>query len=380
MAVKVGYRKEQLMMSATKCECGARHNALTQDVFVGAGLIDRLPEYISKRELGRICVLVADENTWAAAGERCAAALRDARMTVHECIIRRSGALVADERALGEVLMAMTMDTEFFISVGSGTVTDIVRTVAAKTERPFVAVATAPSTDGYVALSSDIVLAGKIVHQRAICPELVISDLDVLKNAPIAMFAAGVRGIIGNYTAKADWAIGHIARGEAFCQEIAQVVTGAANKVLKNIDEVMKRSEHGTKVLIESLLLGGMTVIIYGSARPVRGLEQALADATQDWLRGSGKSYERGYIVGLAALKLIEKYRSLAGDEAARDALPAPERTHIEAILSEIALMPELGRIEAALSTCEGSLVDVVDMDFVTDQLQNIFFKTVAKH
>jgi glycerol-1-phosphate dehydrogenase [NAD(P)+] len=104
--------------------------------------------------------------------------------------------------------MTMRMDTEFFVSVGSGAITDITRTVAAQTERPFVAGATAPSMDGYTSSIAPLLMRGVKIHVPAVCPELIVCDLDILRTAPEWMFAAGVGDVLGKYIAKADWMLG----------------------------------------------------------------------------------------------------------------------------------------------------------------------------
>ncbi len=105
MAVKLCYDSDsKLTMTGLASDCGGEHQLPTQDIYVGTGLIGRIPALIQKRGLGRQAVLVADDNTWPLAGEKLTGLLRGAGFTVLPCVLHRDGELVPDERACGEVL------------------------------------------------------------------------------------------------------------------------------------------------------------------------------------------------------------------------------------------------------------------------------------
>ena len=273
MSVSIGYRKDRLVISGIHCDCPCTHHQPTQDIYVGPGLIKHLPDYIARRDLGVRAVLVCEENTYQAAGKAALEALTGGGYKITLCLLKRDGQVEPDESAVGEVAMTMAMDTDFFISVGSGSITDITRTVAAQTERPFVCVGTAPSMDGYTSVVAPMLLRGVKIHVPAICPEIIVCDLDVMRTAPLDMFISGVGDVLGKYIARADWAIGHIVNGEDYCPACAEIVINAVDKLLENIGEIKSRSEKGARVLIEALLLSGMTIMVIGNTRAVASIE-----------------------------------------------------------------------------------------------------------
>ena len=59
------------------------------------------------------------------------------------------GDVIADERTMMQVFVHTDTASDILISVGSGTLTDIVRFTAHIMRLPFVAMTTAPSMDGY---------------------------------------------------------------------------------------------------------------------------------------------------------------------------------------------------------------------------------------
>ena len=107
----------------------------------------------------------------------------------------------------------MEQDIEFFISVGSGSITDLTRFVAFHTGRPFVAVGTAASMDGYTSVISALLFNGLKVNKPGACPKIIKCDIDIMKDAPLPMFISGVGDVLGKYIAKADWILGNIING-----------------------------------------------------------------------------------------------------------------------------------------------------------------------
>jgi glycerol-1-phosphate dehydrogenase [NAD(P)+] len=183
------------------------------------------------------------------------------------CLLEREDELKPDETALGEVLLSMDKDTEFFISVGSGSVTDITRYVAFNTGRPFVSIGTAPSMDGYTSVVAPLLFNGTKVNKPASYPPVIICDLEIMKSAPLAMFISGVGDVLGKYIARADWRLGNIVNNESYCPMCADFVIEAVQKCIDNIDEIKNRSEKGTRVLIEALIMAGVTIMIIGNTR-----------------------------------------------------------------------------------------------------------------
>jgi glycerol-1-phosphate dehydrogenase [NAD(P)+] len=320
MAVQIGYDQDsKLILSGIHCDCGGTHNLPTQDIYVGTGLIEKTPDYIKKRGLGLNCVLVADNNTWPLVGQKLTDLLRSAGFTVQTCLIRRSGEMEPDERACGEVLLTMQPDTAFLISVGSGSITDTTRVVAVRTGKPFVCVGTAPSMDGYTSVVAPLLLRGVKIHRAAVCPEIIVCDLDILRTAPMNMVISGVGDVLGKYIARADWQIGHIINDEPYCTVCGEIVTDAVNKLVDNIAEIKSRSESGIRILIEALLLAGVTIMIVGHTRAVASVEHNIVHYwdMMKLLQGQ-KQPPHGTAVGMATLLVWPVFLRFAGEDLSR--------------------------------------------------------------
>jgi len=278
MAVKVSYDQDQRMtISGVECNCGCEHHAIDKDIYIGKNLLARIPEYIRKRGLGTNCVLVADDTTYRVAGADVERALIEAGFTVVPCVIHREGDMLPDDISCGEVLLSITRETEFLIAVGSGTVTDTTRINAERTKLPFVSVGTAPSMDGYASAVAPLLHRGLKIQRPAVCPEIIVCDLDVLATAPLPMIASGVGDVLGKYIAKADWQLGEIINGEPCCPVCVEMVTNAVNALVDNVDEIAAKTEKGMRILIEALLLAGVTIMIIDNTRAVASIEHNIA-------------------------------------------------------------------------------------------------------
>jgi glycerol-1-phosphate dehydrogenase [NAD(P)+] len=115
--------------------------------------------------------------------------------------------------------------------------------------------------------------SGVKIHRAAVCPEVIVCDIDILKTAPYEMILSGVGDVLGKYIAKVDWIIGSIVNDEPYCEVCGQIVTDAVNRLVDHVDDIRARTDEGIRILIEALLLAGMTIMIVGHTRAVASME-----------------------------------------------------------------------------------------------------------
>ena len=317
MAVNIEYDADsRLIITGIDCDCGSTHNQPTQDIYVGNGLLEKVPRYLERRGIGRQGVLVADDITWALAGQKLLAILQQAGYEVIPCVIHRAEEMEPDERACGEVLLTMQAETEFLVSVGSGSITDTTRIVAMRTGKRFVCVGTAPSMDGYTSVVAPLLLRGVKIHRAAVCPEIIVCDLAVMRSAPLKMVISGVGDVLGKYIAHVDWRIGQIINGETYCPVCGQIVTDAVNRLIDNIEAIRQRSEAGIRILIEALLLAGVTIMIIGHTRAVASIEHNIVHYWDMMkLLDQQKQPAHGTAVGVSTLLVWPIYLRFARED-----------------------------------------------------------------
>lgn len=317
MAVTVSYDQDcKMIISGVECSCGCQHHAIDKDIYIGKGLLPRIPSYIAKRGLGTHCVLVADDNTYRVAGAEVEKALTGAGFSVVACVIHREHDMLPDDLSCGEVLLSITRETEFLIAVGSGTVTDTTRINAERTGLPFVSVGTAPSMDGYASAVAPLLHRGLKIQRPAVCPEIIVCDLDVLATAPMCLIASGVGDVLGKYIAKADWQLGQVINGEPCCPVCVEMVTNAVNALVDNVEEIAHKTEKGMRILIEALLLSGVTIMIIDNTRAVASIEHNIAQYWEMILVQQGKEPPmHGASVGVSTLLVWPMFERFARED-----------------------------------------------------------------
>jgi len=304
MPVSIAYDSDdRLTISGLECDCACDHAQPTQDIYIGKDLLARIPSYIERRGLGRHCVLVADNITYEVAGRTVHDTLTRAGFDVIPCVVHREEEMLPDETACGEVLLSILPETEFLISVGSGSVTDITRINATRTKLPFVSVGTAASMDGYTSVVAPLLLRQLKIQRAAVCPDIIVCDLDVLATAPLAMAASGAGDVLGKYVANADWLLGNIINGEPYCPVCASMVMSAAAQIIANVDEIAQKTDKGMRALIEALALSGLSILIIGSSRAAASIEHNIAQYWEMQLVQRGViPPKHGASVGVATL------------------------------------------------------------------------------
>ncbi len=277
MPVKIEYDHHQLVLPELECDCGMPHEKPDIDIYIGSNIIDNCVGYIGSRNFGKNAVLVADQITYKIAGKRVEELLQRAGYSISLCLLEREKELEPDESALGEILYAMEKQTDFLIAVGSGSINDLTRYIAVNTQKPFVSVGTAPSMDGYTSVVAPLLNRGLKVNKPAVCPRVLICDLDIMRNAPYPMLISGFGDVLGKYIAIADWRVGRIINNETYCPVAVNIVDQAVRKCVDNIDGIKAQTEAGVQSLIEALILAGMTILIIGNTRPVASVEHNMA-------------------------------------------------------------------------------------------------------
>ena len=196
---------------------------------VKTNALQELPGFISGN-LGKI-LLVADRNTYSAAGERVGGILRESGLPYQE-IIFKSQILVPDEHGLAEIQAKIGPDIGLLLAVGSGTITDLTRFASFKSSKPFIAIPTAPSMDGYASPVAALTLKGFKQTLPAAPPLAIIADIEIIKQAPPVMIQAGLGDLFGKYTALADWELGRIIEDEDYSPLIADQVRTVVDRAV----------------------------------------------------------------------------------------------------------------------------------------------------
>lgn len=285
-----------------ECSCGKKHSVDIKKIIIESGALKKIPE-ILKDYLSKKIFLVADRNTYKAAGERVEQTLKSSGFVCKVMVYEREYDLVPDERAIGEFLVNLEKDTDIIIAVGSGVINDLSKYVSTKMNIPSIIVATAPSMDGYASDTSALTLDNLKTSVDVKLPQVIIGDLDILKEAPLEMILAGLGDMIGKFSALKDWKLAQIVTGEYYCETVAEMVKLSVQKCIDNINGYKNKDTFAIKSLMEGLIVSGIAMSFVGNSRPASGSEHHISHYWETmFLLENKKAVLHGVKVGIAAL------------------------------------------------------------------------------
>lgn len=259
------------LLKGVQCSCGKHHTCDIDKVYI---------EHNAAAHFTELCtgynkiLLVADENTYAAAGEKTADAL--AGKEISKVIFDGNHILIPDEKAI-EAVESRLADSELIIGIGSGVIQDLCKYVSKDKNIPYMICATAPSMDGYASSGAAMILKGMKVTVPAGVPKAIVADTEVLKNAPKDMIKAGYGDIIGKFSALNDWKLSSTVNGEYFCGYIYDMTYDMVHKTLDLANGIAHGDEESIGTLMEALIIVGILMSFAGSSRPASGSEHHLS-------------------------------------------------------------------------------------------------------
>lgn len=296
------------------CACGQRHHTDINRIVIGNNLVDSLAALVRELAPGQAKVLlVADENTWRAAGAAIHQQLCQADIACRQIVFPADPSLVPDEKAVFAVVNALEPDVCLLVAIGSGTLNDLTRFVSHRADRPYAIVATAPSMDGYASAVAALTVGQMKQTMQARGAAAILADPAVLAACPQIMIAAGLGDILGKYSAISDWRLGSLVESEYYCVDVAKLVLDTAETCRQAAPQAATRDEKAVTGIFEGLIMTGIAMSYIGNSRPASGSEHHLSHFWEmAFLRAGLAPVLHGSKVGLAALITCALYRDLA--------------------------------------------------------------------
>ena len=268
---------EKLLKGKTDCACGKPHLCPIDTVIIEKDVCKRLPALTAAHEN---ILLVADENTYRVLGKQAEETLGG--KVAAKLVYKRDGVLVPDETAIEEMQTALdsvknTRRVTLIIGVGSGVINDLCKYVSFQEKLPYYILATAPSMDGYASKGSALILNGMKVTLTCDVPKAILSDTNVLKDAPFEMIQSGYGDIIGKYSCLNDWKLANVALNEYLCDFIWDSTYAVVEKTVAYAEGLKNRDEKSVAALMEALVAVGIFMAYVGNSRPASGSEHHLS-------------------------------------------------------------------------------------------------------
>lgn len=260
----------EILKGTQVCTCGKYHNGLLGEYIVENGAVARVAEFVRKYR-GHKAFLVADVNTFAAAGAQVIQNLTENGIPFSKYIFSVSPK--PNEEAVGSSVMHYDSTCDIIIGIGSGVINDISKILANVSGHSYIVVATAPSMDGYASATSSMEMDGLKISLNSRCADVVIGDIDILKNAPQRMLISGLGDMLAKYVSICEWRISHVINGEYYCEEVASLIRAAVKKCTEKATDLLSRKDKAVAAVFEGLILGGVAMNYAGISRPASGVE-----------------------------------------------------------------------------------------------------------
>ncbi len=263
----------ELLTVRRRCPCGRVHETPTQQVVIGRGALDRLPQVISELKLTGAALLVADNKTFQAAGEQAFSILRQVGGDVEELLIEpESGQSQVEVTEVPiQLVQQEAADCNYLVAVGSGTINDIAKAASTQLGVPYVAVATAASMTGYSSGLAALTIAGIKQTVPATPPLAIIADTEIIAAAPRQMCAAGIGDLISRSPSSTDWKLASLLRGDYFCPWIAQLAAQADQQCRQAVGQICQGRRDALELLMSGLMLAGIAITMAQTSAPASG-------------------------------------------------------------------------------------------------------------
>ena len=179
--------------------------------------------------------------------------------------------------------------------------------------KPFILCGTAPSMNGYTSITATMT-ENKIKISKFLNPaNAVVMDVDIVKDAPMAMIHAGIGDLAARAICNADWKLSELMRGTYFCPLPFEMTAENERRYLAAAAGIARRDPASIELLSEAILLSGLSMtVLEGETSPSSGAEHVLSHFW-DFLavmRGIEKNFH-GAQVGVGTILLLNAYQYL---------------------------------------------------------------------
>ncbi len=263
-----------------QCPCGKTHRVRIQKVLLGEDVLSRIPCVLKELNLRGKALVLFDEVTYRAAGEEVVRVLARASFSPIPGLLEKDERfpfLEPDEQARSQIGEYLFQQPNFIVAVGSGVINDLAKFVAHRAQIPYVAVATAPSMDGYVSPGAPMLVGGYKVTYDATPPLVLFADIEILSSAPLPLIQAGFADLVGKITANADWELRRILFGEDFCDPLWKNTASFLKELTSCAEDIVRRDKKAVTVLMRALIQSGLGMEMIGDSRPASGGEHLVA-------------------------------------------------------------------------------------------------------
>jgi glycerol-1-phosphate dehydrogenase [NAD(P)+] len=282
-------------------------------IVVADDALARVPDLLRSAVRGRRVTLVADTRTQAVAGAEVVNRLAAAGWRVQPILVpdTHGATPVCDDNTLAW-LQSCANCPDALVAVGSGVINDLTKWLAHGLDKPYLAVATAASMNGYASANVAPTIAGvkTLVWTRA--PFAIVTTPTLLREAPYELTAAGLGDVIAKASSIADWRMNQQLFGDHFCPFCAEIINDIEPAYLHRPEALRLREWPAISGLFDALIYSGLAMTMIGTSSPASGGEHVLSHALDMLSLRDGTPHDlHGRQVGIGTIFASALYERL---------------------------------------------------------------------
>ncbi|MCL2833273.1 MAG: iron-containing alcohol dehydrogenase [Treponema sp.] len=265
-------------------EC-LKHADETKELIIKKNALEEIPGLLDKffPPNATVC-LITDENIFRAAGNKVQKILEKAgKKIAGSHIFPGEPRLHADYKYVGMLKKWISSlpgsDNIVPISVGAGTVNDLVKCTSSELKIPYLSVPVAASVDGFTPNGAALLLDGYKQTLPCPAPKVLAADIDIIAAAPAYLASSGFGDLASKIITGTDWIIAAKA-GTAGAPEAPAIDEVCWTMTQNGLLPALKKSVSAAKgdpqaiiALFQSLAITGFAMQYYKDSRPVSGSE-----------------------------------------------------------------------------------------------------------
>lgn len=305
------YSPSELVGKRFDCSCGLIHESKIKSIIVCDGAIEKLPETVEADKV----FIVADKDTYIAAGKKAVSLLDGKGIKSKVCIIKAEEGFdrpEPTERALGNIVMSYEEDCGVVIGIGGGVVNDLCKLLSNTAHIPYIYVPTCASMDGYASDSASVIYNGVKTSLKCKCPDHLICDTDIISKAPKKLLLAGIGDMCAKTVSICEWRISNLITGEHYCDEVAEIMRRCRKAAADNAEGAVNGDKDAVSEIVKGLIMVGMAMTYAKSSRPASGVEHYYSHLWDMRCLEEHRQCElHGIQVGVGTLLTLQKYEKL---------------------------------------------------------------------
>ena len=281
----------------------------TKSCIIGRDVLSQVPVEFKKFFGGKKAIIIADDNTWRAAGKKVYNYMVQAGIDTDKYLFPEKE-FHAEWQFIERIDNLLKESGRIAISVGSGVINDICKLTAHhQNDQNYISVATAASVDGYTSFGASITYQNAKQTFECPAPICLIADTEVLASAPKEMTAAGYADLAAKVPAGAEWMIADLFQTEPIIPDAWHVLQDVLDEMLADPEHVASGDPDAVGNFFVGLVLSGFAMQAAHSSRPASctdHLYSHIMDMTH-W-RYRGKLQSHGFQVAIGTLTMCATF------------------------------------------------------------------------